>query len=191
MVGRAEVMFTDVADGDQRERTGVVRMRQIHGNEVARAFRGVSSEADALVTDERDLPIMVQTADCVPVLLATDDRVAVAHAGRNGLVEGIIPAVLGQLDGRVTAWIGPHICGRCYELPEAMADAVEAAVPGTRGTTSWGTPSADLGAGVRSQLEAAGATVHDVSVCTMEDERFYSHRRTGRPERLGGIVVLR
>ena len=67
-------------------------------------------------------------------------------------------------------------------------------MPGTRSTTSWGTPAVDVGAGVVAQLEALGVTVHDVGAhaCTIEDDRFWSHRRQGGAAgRMGAVVVLR
>jgi copper oxidase (laccase) domain-containing protein len=96
--------------------------------------------------------------------------------------------------GRVDAWLGPRACGNCYELPADMAADVAAAVPAARSTTSWGTPAADIGAGVVAQLEAAGVEVHDIGAeaCTIEDERFFSHRRQGHQAgRFGALAVLR
>lgn len=190
VAGRAEVWFTDAADGDQRERTDVAAMNQVHGSAVAWAAAGVRPDADALLTSTPGQPVLVRVADCVPIVLVGDQTVGVVHAGRRGLMDGVIPAALAHFSGPVEAWIGPHICGRCYELPEQLADDVEAAVPGTRSTTTWGTPSSDLGAGARIHLAAAGVAVHDISACTVENERFFSHRRTGTPQRQAGIVVL-
>jgi polyphenol oxidase len=99
---------------------------------------------------------------------------------------------LGADQARVRAWIGPHVCGRCYEVPESMRDDVEAAVPGTATTTSWGTPAVDLGAGVRAQLDAAGIgaqRVEAVGRCTREDPDLFSYRRDGAASgRLAGLV---
>jgi copper oxidase (laccase) domain-containing protein len=92
----------------------------------------------------------------------------------------------------VTAWIGPHVCGRCYEVPEDMRDEVTALVPEAWAETSWGTPAVDFGAGVRAQLEADGFTVVDASRCTREDEALYSFRRDAAGAgRLAGLVRIR
>jgi copper oxidase (laccase) domain-containing protein len=93
---------------------------------------------------------------------------------------------------QVVAWVGPHVCGACYEVPEAMRAEVAALVPEARSTTSWGTPALDLGAGVRAQLDAAGvATVHDVRVCTREDPDWPSYRRDGEAAtRFAGVVWM-
>ena len=182
-------------------------MRQVHGAEVAYVAAGPAPAeqpvADALVTDRPGTVLSARAADCVPVLLGDDEAgvVAAALAGRVGLAAGVVPAALRALRDRgarrVTAWVGPHVCGRCYEVPVALRDEVEAAVPGTASETSWGTPSLDLGAGVRRQLQDAsrdGLEVEVVgpAVCTVEDERFYSYRRQGAEAgRQAGLVWLR
>src|SRR3546814_11822711 len=58
----------------------------------------------------------------------------------------------------IEAWIGPHVCGRCDEVPEAMRDEVSRSVPQSYSTTSWGTPALAIGAGVAAHLERPGST---------------------------------
>lgn len=178
-------------------------MVQVHGPDVAYVehrdrLYGDPMECDGQVTDERDLVLLVRVADCVPVLLADADAgiVGVAHAGRRGLATGVVPRTVERMRDRgasaVTAWIGPHICGACYEVPESMREDVAAIEPAARGTTSWGMPALDIGAGVRAQLERDGVTVVDVSRCTRESEDLYSYRRDGdRAGRLAGLIALR
>ena len=62
----------------------------------------------------------------------------------------------------------PHVCGGCYEVPEQLRADVAAVVPAALATTSWGTPSVDLGAGVHAQLVELDVDVHDESRCTRE-----------------------
>jgi len=201
---------------------GIVRIRQVHGSHVHVADREwlersrlraedvpagstvelVAArslvEADGLVTDVPGVAPLVRVADCVPVLLADPDRgvVGAAHAGRNGLVAGVVPATVGRMRDlgaeRLVAWVGPHICGRCYEVPEEMRREVAAAVPEAAAETSWGTPAVDVGAGVVAQLRAEGVEVVDASRCTREDEDLWSYRRDGGAAgRLGGLVWVR
>ena len=141
---------------------------------------------------------MVRAADCVPVLLADVERgvIAAVHSGRPGLVAGVVPAAVQRMldlgAAEITAWIGPHVCGRCYEVPPTMQAEVAAVVPQARSTTSWGTPALDIGAGVRAQLEAAGTAVVDVSACTRETPALYSYRRDGAGAgRLAGLIRIR
>jgi YfiH family protein len=154
--------------------------------------------ADGLATDLPGVALLVRVADCVPVLLADVEHgiLGAAHAGRPGLVAGIVTATVGRMRAlgaeRIVAWLGPHVCGRCYEVPAQMRDEVAAAVPESFAETSWGTPAVDVGAGVVAQLEAEGVEVVDASRCTVEDDELYSYRRQGADAgRLGGIVWVR
>jgi copper oxidase (laccase) domain-containing protein len=73
-----------------------------------------------------------------------------------------------------------------------MQAEIGAAVPASIATTSWGTPSLDLGAGVRAQLAGDGVSVHDVGRCTRESADLYSYRRDGAEAgRLAGLIRLR
>lgn len=179
---------------------GFATMRQVQGADVTEidSLGDVQPTADALVTCTADLALCVRVGDCVPVVLADAEAgaVAVAHAGREGVVQGVVSATvvamrrLGACD--VVAWIGPHVCGGCYEVPADMRRAVAAVVPAAFGCTSWGTPSVDLGAAVSAQLSAAGCTVVDRSTCTVESADFYSYRRDGAGSgRFAGVVVRR
>jgi YfiH family protein len=177
-------------------------MRQVHGARVhvVDPESGPESgsdpvpDADALVTAAAAVALIARAADCVPVLLASDaGPVGAVHAGREGVRLGVVPAALERLRslgaGAVRAWVGPHICGGCYEVPEPLRAEVSAAVPATWATTSWGTPALDLGAGVRAQLTAAGCTVVEVGGCTREDPELHSHRRDGAAAgRMAGVV---
>ncbi len=172
-------------------------MSQVHGRRVVQAG-GSRQQCDALVTDRPDVVLMVRVADCVPVLLADPGAgvIGAVHAGRNGLAEGVVPACVEAMRllgaTHLEAWVGPHICGRCYEVPAELRDEVAAIEPVTATTTSWGTPALDIGAGVTAQLERLGVTVTDVSRCTLESADLYSYRRDGsRSGRLAGVIRRR
>lgn len=176
-------------------------MSQVHGATVARATGEgdgePAPEADGLVTDVAGTALLVRVADCVPVVLADVDRgvVGVAHAGRVGMAAGVVPATVAALRALgaddLQAWVGPHVCGRCYEVPDAMRDEVARAVPAAWSETSWGTPALDVGAGVRAQLDADGVPSVDVGGCTVEDAALWSHRRDGAAAgRLAGLVQV-
>jgi YfiH family protein len=179
----------------------VVRMRQVHGSDVhvvTAADVDAPPTADGLVTAEPGTVLMVRVADCVPVLLAdpTNGVVAAVHAGRPGLAGGVVPRAVDTMRSfgadRLRAWVGPHVCGACYEVPEQMRAEVAAIVPEAYAVTSWGTPSLDIGAGVLAQLAAAGVEAADVSRCTIEDENLFSYRRQGTASgRLAGLVWVR
>lgn len=185
------------------EAGAVVWMRQVHGADVvvvdAPWGDRPAPEADAVVTTRRGLALAVLTADCVPVLLADPVAgvVAAAHAGRPGLVAGVVPAAvramteLGAVPDRIVARTGPAVCGRCYEVPEAMRAEVAAVEPAAHAETSWGTPALDVSAGVHAQLDRLGVCDRAQSpVCTRESKDHYSYRRDRATGRLAGYVWL-
>lgn len=174
-------------------------MNQVHGAGVAvvdQPWPADPPEVDAVVTRARGLVLAVLVADCVPVLLADPDAgmVAVAHAGRPGLVAGVVPAAVSVMRGlgaeRIAARIGPSVCGRCYEVPAQMRDQVAAVVPAARATTRQGTPAVDVAAGVEAQLRAAGVATARVPGCTVEDPALYSYRRDRTTGRFAGLAWL-
>ncbi|MER6912938.1 peptidoglycan editing factor PgeF [Streptomyces sp. NPDC000594] len=182
----------------------VVWMNQVHGREVARVTGpwtdGPVPAVDGVVTDRPGLALAVLTADCVPVLLADPVAgvVGAAHAGRPGLVAGVVPATveamaaLGADPARITARTGPAVCGRCYEVPEAMRAEVAAVEPAAWADTRWGTPAVDVVAGVHAQLASLGVTDRTASpVCTLESQDHYSYRRDRTTGRLAGYVWMK
>lgn len=185
-------------------------MNQVHGNDVATIVGSPATTAatadavghappaptaDALVSLTEPLAVLV--ADCVPVVLVGEDAdgapvLGVVHAGRPGVAAEVVPAAVARLRelgaDSISAWVGPSVCGRCYEVPEDLRADVAAAVPATWCTTSTGAPGLDLPAGVRSQLEAAGVAVEYSGGCTLEDDTLFSYRRDSHTGRFAGLV---
>lgn len=190
------LLLADFAPGLGVDR--VADLLQVHGADVVDARAGVRQEADGIVTTEPDTVLVVRAADCVPVLLADPGAgvVGAAHAGRLGMAAGVVTRVVERMRevgaGEVRAWVGPHICGACYEVPAELQAEVVAAEPASRATTSWGTPALDIGAGVRAQLGRAGVEVVDAARCTRESADLFSYRRDGDGAgRMAGVVRLR
>jgi YfiH family protein len=180
----------------------VVWMDQVHGDhvEIIDAARDESvADTDAMVTNVPRLALAVVTADCVPVLLS-DARAGVigaVHAGRVGAQKGVVPRTveamigLGAQAGDISVLLGPAVSGRNYEVPAAMADEVEAVLPGSRTTTARGTPGLDLRAGIARQLTALGIAAIDVDPrCTVADRNLFSHRRAAPTGRLASLVWM-
>lgn len=219
---RVEVAFTDgsldlqglkptfaaaLAAVETEAGVSFARLHQVHGEEVVTVDeawpRGPLEHvpmADALVTERPGVGLMIRVADCVPILLVgsgTDGPVIGAvHAGRKGVALDITTRTVERMRAlgasSLRAWVGPHVCGGCYEVPAQMRDEVAAVVAQAKAETSWGTPSLDLGAGVEAQLRAAGVEVTRVPGCTLHDEGLHSYRRDGgRSGRIAGLVWMR
>jgi hypothetical protein len=184
--------------GVARER--LLFMSQVHGTEVVEVdgpWTGEPPAVDGIVTRAPGLALAVLVADCVPLLLhdAGAGVVGAVHAGRPGMVSGIVPravAAMRDLGARsVRATVGPSVCGRCYEVPAEMARAAAAVTPAAAARSWQGTPAVDVAAGVVEQLADAGVPVAWVPGCTREDRDLYSYRRDGTTGRFAGVVVRR
>ena len=119
------------------------------------------------------------------------------HAGRVGAAGGIglrmleQMAALGAAAASVEVMLGPAICGACYEVPGAMRDEVEAALPGSASVTDRGTPGLDLRAGLARQLRENGVAAVVVDPrCTYTDQDLFSHRRGAPTGRQAGLIWL-
>jgi hypothetical protein len=164
--------------------------RQVHGTRVCRVRDVPADSADPVESDGQTTSLsgigtMVFTADCLPVAIASPGAVAMIHAGWRGLAGGVLNegvAAVRELDGNgpLSAAIGPGAGPCCYEVSEDVhAEFVRYGGVARRGD------NLDLKAVAREQLLAAGvSTVHDVGLCTICSDDFFSHRRdhgvTGR-----------
>jgi hypothetical protein len=98
---------------------------------------------------------------------------------------------VGAHEPDISVLLGPAVSGRNYEVPAAMADEVDAALPGSRTTTSTGTPGLDLRAGIACQLKTLGVSAIDVDPrCTVDEGSLFSHRRGAPTGRLASVVWM-
>ena len=108
----------------------IVLLNQVHSNK----FHYISKNSklnnkfkgDALITDKRNIPIAVLTADCVPILIHDPSKkmIAAIHAGWKGAYKDILKKVVnfmikkGCSSKNITAVIGPCISGNNYQVRE-------------------------------------------------------------------------
>ncbi len=199
----------------------VVRVKQVHGDGVLRVDESLVSrrgfprflldegyEYDALVTNLRDLALVVTTADCLPVLIYDPVRGAVAavHAGWRSTAKRIaaraleaMAAVYGTHPRDCRVAIGPGIRQCCFEVDTPVVHAMMVALP------TWAEHTVATGAG-QFHLDLAGVNravliragvrpdrIADVGLCTAcRTDLFFSYRaekpRTGR---MMNLILLR
>jgi YfiH family protein len=186
-------------------------LRQVHGVTAFFAEQAGSdgtplAEGDMLATSVAGVPLMVQSADCLPLLLADPTRRAVAavHAGWRGTAASAgreavasMKRLFDSQPGDLFIVVGPGIGACCYEVGEDVADAVARTVPdtGVVSHTRGERPHLDLGAALLAQLRAAGvpaAQIEQARLCTAcRTDLFYSHRREGEPTgRFGALIAM-
>lgn len=184
-------------------------LHQVHGGTVVRLRARIphddDAKGDALVTDDPSSALSVRIADCVPVLLSSDDGnlVAAVHAGWRGVVAGVVASAIAEMNrtrdvpsDRITAGIGPCIGCDAFEVgPEVLDEFVRVFGPGAPvHRRDDGKGNVDLREAVRRQLIWAGVSgnrIDSTDRCTFRDsEDFYSHRRDrGITGRMAAIIA--
>lgn len=168
--------------------------RQVHGATVNRARAGMRGQpGDGLWTDEPNVPMLKFTADCLPIALARRNGrpgLALLHAGRMGLLEGIVETGVAALGGPIAAIVGPGIGPCCYEVGDEIAAPYRARF----GARVVRARHLDLWTAAEQALRSAGVeSVERLDLCTACDpDRFFSHRRdegvTGRQGVIGYVT---
>lgn len=193
--GNLSPVFGDATDARSAlaRRLGVGRVvwaGQAHGPAVAfvDGRTDLVPGVDALVTRTPGVGVAVLVADCLPILLSGDRVVAALHAGRRGLVAGVVANAVAETGPDVRAVIGPGIGPCCYEVGHDVYDEVVAVLPATA------TPDGralDLPSGAVEALRAAGVTeIERAGLCTACDPAYFSHRRAPGEGRQAGAIAL-
>ena len=173
----------------------VLKLKQVHSG-IVRVMEDTSAageavEGDAAITSLTGVLLSVQTADCVPILLA-DSRsraVAAVHAGWRGTAAHIVEATVRELEQQysvkpqdIVAAIGPHIGSCCYEVGEEVVEAIQDSFAIER-RPEWPKPHLNLAEANRRQLSTAGVSedrIETSSLCTRcREDLFFSFRRDG------------
>ncbi|MGH1463047.1 MAG: peptidoglycan editing factor PgeF [Neptuniibacter sp.] len=177
-------------------------LSQVHGTEVIKAQPdNVCRTADACWTDEQGLACVVMTADCLPVFFADSagTRVAVAHAGWRGLLDGVLEQTLKVFPDpeEVCVWFGPAIGPEAFEVGEEVVEqfvskqteAQAAFVPVVGKNDKH---LADIYQLATLRLRSAGVTnITGCDMCTYSDDKhFFSYRRDGQTGRMASLIWL-
>ena len=174
-------------------------LRQVHGTRIIEAG-DEDTDADGVFTLAPQTPCAVLTADCLPVLMARTDGSVVGafHAGWRGLLDGILEAGVATLapnGENVSAWLGPAICRKCYQVDAAVRDPFVQRDPrAAAGFTEDGDGRwrMDLFFLAQQRLAAAGVqAVEGGALCThCNQDAFYSYRHEGQTGRFASLIWL-
>lgn len=164
-------------------------MTQEHGNQVSVIERPISAPvADAMVSCSKEIALAVRVADCLPLLLYSNNVIAAVHVGRKGLMNQVAVNAVTQMRKlgakEITGVVGPHICGLCYEVGADIFTEVTNAYPATFKKQNY----LDLYAGLVSQLPEI--KLSNIDICTKENPEYFSYRAHGEAGRQVGVISL-
>ena len=168
-------------------------MNQTHSDRIVLVENGENiPDADALITTTQRVAVAVMVADCIPLLLKSDVAVAAVHVGRKGLMNGITRKTINAMRDLgaevIHSYIGPCICGNCYEVSTDIFDDVVEKYPAADSSKRTGKKTLDLVSALKSDLK--DTVVLDLSSCVLEDKNTFSYRRDGITGRQVGVIWL-
>ncbi|MBS3796239.1 peptidoglycan editing factor PgeF [Pseudoalteromonas sp. BDTF-M6] len=175
-------------------------VQQVHGIHIHTLVDNSDTahiEADGLFTRCAHTPLAIMTADCLPVLLASDDgeEIAALHCGWRSLQGGIIEKAIPLFHSpaaKISAWLGPAIGPKAFEVGAevraqflALDGAHEAAFK-AHGEKFL----ADLSLLATQKLQGLGVTsIADAQQCTYSlAEQYFSYRRDGQTGRMASVI---
>ncbi len=170
---------------------------QTHSNRCVVVDDESSRAADAAITRRADIPLVIMTADCLPIVLCNlqGSEVSAIHAGWRGLLQGIVENTLQKMTtpaNQLLAWIGPAICQACFQIGPEVKEQYLDAYPQTAAAFTANTQGhyADLPKIARMILHAQGVeNVALSNACSFEaNDQFYSYRRQAKTGRMATLI---
>lgn len=190
----------------QTHSCNIVNIEEAHKGKGVFTRDDAISDTDALITNKKNICLMIQVADCVPVLLldSANSVIAAIHAGWRGTVKEIVSKTIGKMNSLystnpedIIACIGPSIGQCCYEVGDEVKNSflnisdayAEAFIENGK------KPYLDLWKANKLQLLKAGVSENNIEVaglCTKcNHEKFFSSRHgKGNTGRFAAGIML-
>ncbi len=183
----------------------LVYMQQTHSNHVACVDHDsdkLQLDTDALITNKKNLPLMVMVADCIPIVFfdSSKEVIAVAHAGRNGVYTNIVSNVVHLMCSNysseaqdIEVYLGPSIQKCCYEVSEELAQIAVKSF----GTQFVDGRLVDLQGICKQQLVDVGILEKNIEIepyCTKCNpaQQYFSYRvDADQAGRFGAVIMLK
>ncbi|WP_304544256.1 peptidoglycan editing factor PgeF [Sulfurimonas microaerophilic] len=188
------------------DHTKLVHMKQIHSDivhviEDSNDFNNPPT-CDALITDKKNIPLMVMVADCSPIVFYDPFKsvIAVAHSGREGtfqnITKNVIESFLNLYDSKIDdieVTVGPAIGVCCYEVGKEIADEAKDLGLSFAIEKNNGSYYLNIPAILKKQFEDLGISNYSISTeCSCcNTDRYYSYRGEGQTGRFSAVAELR
>ena len=188
-----------LADCSSFKETPIQFMEQVHGNRINLVSEYKSSSVagtDGLISDKSNLALAVLTADCLPVAISRNDGslFGIVHAGWRGLLNGILEISIKKIakaDLGLSAWIGPSITSRNYEVGKEVYDSFKK--KDEESELSFEKIKSDkwlfsLQTEAKRVMEKRNVEVEDSAICSYESSSLFSYRRNETNNRMITII---
>ena len=117
----SNVQFNNSGDSENSYDLNIALMEQSHSDISIEVDTAGKYKADGLITNKKNLGLVVQTADCMPVIFSDDNKIGVLHIGWKGLENKIFHKTIPKFNlSKLKVSIGPHAQKCCYEVKEDL-----------------------------------------------------------------------
>ena len=156
----------------------VVKLTQCHSNRIEvldffpqsrRTLYSIHS-ADAVISNQSQLSLVVKTADCLPILMwHPKGWMAAIHAGRKGTEQHILARCLAvfiqciQTVQNISLWFGPAICRSCYEINSELSLHYDLIFENMQQ--------------LKAMVDLSVTSLYFSTQCTVCSDRFHSYRK--------------
>ena len=165
--------FNNASDIDNISGLKIALMEQSHSDIFLEVNKPGIYKADALITKQKKLTLVVKTADCMPILLSDKEKVGVVHIGWKGLENKIFQKTISNFDlTNLKVSIGPHAQKCCYEVKEDLEEKFNQHCLKENNKIYL-----DLTSEIKEFCEAKKIELELNEVCTIENKKYNSYRR--------------
>lgn len=173
-------------------------LNQTHSNLCINIDNTNNNEADASYTQQTEKPLVIMTADCLPIILChpREREIAAIHAGWRGLANGVIENTLENLKKPLheyMAWMGPAICEQCYAVGDELKQTFISRFPKAEHCfhqkQQWHFSLTQMAQHILSQHGIQN--IFDAKACTYENPAFYSYRRQAQTGRIATLIWIK
>ena len=185
--------FSSANDGSLEEiletigfQNQVATMDQTHSSEIAFAESNISYKCDGIYTNKIKLPLVVKTADCVPLLMESSKGVSATHAGWRGLEKSIFEKSLDIHEiSSLKISIGPHARKCCYEVGVEFLDKFNKSINKIEGKYYL-----DLTKNIKQFALENNINLEDTGECTICSKEYFSYRKNKTSERQFSFIWI-
>ena len=185
--------FSSARDGSIEEilesvgfQNQVATMDQTHSSEIEFADSCISYKCDGIYTDKIKLPLVVKTADCVPILMESIKGVSATHAGWRGLEMSIFEKSIAIHDmSSLKISIGPHARKCCYEVGVEFLEKFNKSINKVEDKYYL-----DLTKNIKQFALENNINLEDTGECTICNKEYFSYRKNKTSERQFSFIWI-
>ena len=178
--------FNEAFDFEDTEALELASMEQSHSDVYLEVNKPGIYKADALITKEKNLTLVVKTADCMPVLITDEEKIGVVHIGWKGLENNIFYKTISKFNlSKLKISIGPHAQECCYEVKKDLETKFKKYCCRNNNKIYL-----NLSKEIEDFCEKNTINLELIDKCTIEDKKYNSYRRDKTKNRQRSIVWI-